>query len=100
MLQTISALGSIGTMVLGLVLGIRLLRLATRTKKAPELSMGLYCLLVTSCGMLLWIAFRVLPPDSPWVFPVSAASTFAVGAAAFALAVGIWRIFHPGEGTA
>ncbi|MDX1649303.1 MAG: hypothetical protein R3263_05550 [Myxococcota bacterium] len=96
MAQTISVLASVATMVLGAVLAFRLLRLAARTRKAPELAMGLYCLLVTACGLLLWLAFRLLPPESGWVMPLSAASTFCVGAGAFALAVGVWRIFHPG----
>lgn len=97
MAQTIVALASFATMILGAALAVRLLRLAARTRKAPELAMGLYCLLVTACGLLLYVAYRGLDPQSAWVTPVSAASTFCVGAAAFALAVGVWRIFHPGE---
>lgn len=97
MMMLFAVLAGAGTMVLGLVLGTRLLRLAARTRQAPELAMGLYCLLVTLGSALLWLAFRVLPSESPWASIASAGATFAVGAAAFALAAGIARIFHAGE---
>lgn len=96
-MQVFSVLVAIGTMVLGLVLGVALLRLAARTREIPELAMGLYCLLVTLCALLFWFAYRFFPAESPWVMPLSAAASLALGAAAFALAVGIWRIFRPGS---
>lgn len=100
-MQLFGILVALATLALGLVLGTRLLRLAAHTRQAPELAMGLYCLLVSLCGVLGWIAHGgLLESGSPAVAPVAAASTFAVGAAAFALAAGIARIFRPGEGRA
>jgi hypothetical protein len=57
--------------------------------------MGLYCLFVTLGALLLGLSLGV--GGSAAAFPLSVASTFCIGLAAFALAVGIWRIFHPGE---
>jgi hypothetical protein len=85
------------TFALGLVLAFRLLRLAARRRTAPELAMGLYCLFVTCGALLVAASLRGAPAGSPAVFALSAASTLFVGLAALALAVGIWRIFRPGE---
>lgn len=97
-MQTLSVVFSLATLALGLVLTLRLLHLASRTRKAPELAMGLYCLLVSGGSLLYVFAFRVgLDGGSVAVRPLAAASTFCIGLGAFALAVGIWRIFRPGE---
>lgn len=94
----VGLLAGLATMLLGLVLGVRLLRLAARTRQAPELAMGLYCLLVTLGSALLWVAYGgALESGSPAAVAIAAASTFSIGAGAFALAVGVARIFHPGE---
>lgn len=95
-MEVLSAALSLGTLVLGFVLAVRLLRLAARTHKAPELAMGLYCLLVTTGALLLGVRLLGVPAESPAVFPLSALSTLCIGLAAFALAVGIGRIFRPG----
>lgn len=89
---------SLGTVALGVVLAFRLLRLGIRGRTAPELAMGVYCLFVTVGALLLGLSLRI-DPEAPR-FGLSAASTFCIGLAAFALAVGIWRIFHPGEARA
>lgn len=94
-MQALAAVVGLATVVLGLVLGIRLLRLALRTRQAPELAMGLYCLLVTLGTLALAHAFQGLSEESAGRPPLSAAGTFLVGAGAFALAVGIRRIFRP-----
>lgn len=96
-MELVAVLLSFGTFALGLSLAVGLLRLAARTRTAPELAMGLYCLFVTSGALLLGLALRAVQAGSAAVFPLTAASTFCIGLAAFALAVGIWRIFRPGE---
>jgi len=97
-MQTLGAVFSLATLALGLVLTVRLLHLAVRTRKAPELAMGLYCLLVSSGGLLYGVAFRAgVGAEGATVRVLAAASTFCIGLGAFALAVGIWRIFRPGE---
>jgi hypothetical protein len=97
-MQNFSLAVSLVTILLGVTLSIRLLRLAARTRKAPELAMGLYCALVTTGSLLYAIAFRggfgVESEAARWL---SAAFTLCIGLGAFALAVGVWRIFLPGE---
>jgi hypothetical protein len=96
-MELVAVLLSLGTFALGLVLGVRLLRLAAHTRTAPELAMGLYCLFVTSGALLLALALRGVRTGGAPSFPLTAASTFCIGLGAFALAVGVWRIFRPGE---
>jgi hypothetical protein len=96
-MQILTLVVACGTVLLGFVLAARLLRLAARTHKAPELAMGIYCLLVNVGAILFlyWLASSergANPPGSVlWL------STFSVGLAAFVLAVGIWQIFHAGK---
>lgn len=94
-MQLLGVILSFGTFALGAVLAIRLLHLGVRMRTAPELAMGFYCLFVTVGALLLGLSLRA--PGSAAAFPLSVASTFCIGLGAFALAAGIWRIFHPGE---
>jgi hypothetical protein len=87
----------IATVALGLLLGMRLLRLASRTRSAPELAMGLYCLLVSVGTILFAATLNAIAAGSDRAAPLSAAYTLCIGLGATALAVGIWRIFRPGE---
>jgi hypothetical protein len=97
-MQHISLVVTLATILLGIVLSIRLLGLAARTRKAPELAMGLYCGLVTTGSLLYAAAFRAgFGVESEGTRWLSAGFTFCVGLGVFALAVGIWRIFLPGE---
>jgi hypothetical protein len=97
-MQNVSLAVTLVTILLGVTLSIRLLRLAARTRKAPELAMGLYCTLVTTGSLLYAAAFRGgLGVESEGARWLSAAFTLCIGLGVFALAVGIWRIFLPGE---
>ena len=84
------------TLALGVVLAVRLLRLAARTRSAPELAMGFYCLVVSIGTMLFAATLNALEQGSAAARPLSMAYTLCIGLGAFALAVGIWRIFRPG----
>jgi hypothetical protein len=97
-MQSVSLAVTLVTILLGVILSIRLLRLAARTRKAPELAMGLYCTLVTAGSLLYAAAFRAgFEGENELVRWLSAGFTLCIGLGAFALAVGIWRIFLPGE---
>src|SRR5262245_35764921 len=86
------------TLLLGVTLSIRLLHLAAQTRKAPELVMGLYCALVTIGTLLYAAAFRAgFGVESAGTHWLSVGFTFCIGLGAFTLAVGVWRIFFPGE---
>jgi hypothetical protein len=99
-MQILALVVACSTVVLGFVLAARLLRLAARSHKAPELAMGVYCLLVTIGAVLYFycLAANARSAQLPaWVLWLSDVSTLLVGLAAFALAVGIWQIFHAGR---
>jgi hypothetical protein len=96
--RLVATIVSLGICGLGLVLSARLLRLALRRRTAPELAMGLYCLFVTCGALLFGLTVRAVESGATAAaFPLSAAATFFLGLAAFVLALGIWRIFRPGE---
>jgi len=97
-MQTLTLAFAVVTLLIGFALAGRLLHLAARTRKAPELAMGIYCLLVTVGAVLYGVAFGRGPAHAPdSVAWISAASTLLIGLAAFALAIGIWQIFHAGH---
>ena len=88
---------SLMTVALGIALAIGLLRLGLRNRTAPELAMGVYCLLVSSGAVLFGLAVRAGAEGSPAAYTLAAAYTLCIALAVCALAVGIWRIFRPGE---
>jgi hypothetical protein len=96
-MQLVVQVLGLATLVLGVVLAVRLLRLGARTRSAPELAMGFYCLVVSIGTMLFAATLNALERGSAAARPLSMAYTLCIGLGAFALAVGVWRIFRPGE---
>ena len=96
-MQVVVQVLGFATLALGLILGARLLRLGARTRSAPELAMGCYCLLVSIGTMFFAATLNALQQGAASARPLSVAYTLCIGLGAFALAVGIWRIFRPGE---
>ena len=88
---------SLATVVLGIALAFGLLRLGVRNRTAPELAMGLYCLLVSAGAVLFGFSIRAVAAGSAQADVLVAAYTLCIALAACALAVGIWRIFRRGE---
>ncbi len=84
------------------VVGVRLLLLARRTRRLPELCLGLCCLLLGGIGLPLSLVARGGLAASR---PELAGQLLAVGfafqnAACLALFVATWRIFRPDAGWA
>ena len=82
-------------------LGLRLVRLSRRTRKAPELLMGLFFVSAGPCGVIL----AVYPLGHPDLAPDSVAWLRGVGGmginvAMAALGAFTWRVFRPQEGWA
>ena len=96
-MELVSQFLGVAIIALGLSLAFRLLRLAARTRSAPELAMGIYCLLVSIGTMLFVATINAITAGSAAAAPLSAVYMLCIGLGAFALAVGIWRIFRPGE---
>ena len=96
-MQALGMFISLSTVALGIALAIGLLRLGVRNRTAPELAMGLYCLLVSSGAVLFGLAIRAGATGSAAADALVRAYTLCIALAACALAVGIWRIFRRAE---
>jgi hypothetical protein len=88
---------SLATVALGIALAIGLLRLGIRNRTAPELAMGVYCLLVSIGAVLFGLTIRTGSEGNPVAYSLATAYTLCIALAVSALAVGIWRIFRPGD---
>jgi hypothetical protein len=90
-------LGVVIQMLADVVVGIRLLALARRTRQVPELGMGLCCLLLGGVGLPLALLVRsgALGPDERGV--LLACALGVQNLACFALYVATWRVFRPGS---
>ena len=97
-LELFSLVSFLAVLIVGTTVGSRLLLLARRTRKLPELAIGTACLTMAVGGVLLCplIYFANSWPDS-LIFAISIISklNFALGAAA--LCVLNWRVFRPGR---
>jgi hypothetical protein len=95
--QALGMVISLATVALGIALAVGLLRLGVRNRTAPELAMGLYCLLVSAGALLFGAAIRAAAEGSASADTLVSAYTLCIALAVCALAVGIWRIFRRGE---
>jgi hypothetical protein len=94
------ALGVLAQVLASAVVGLRLLWLARRTRKLPELTFGLCFLLLGAFGLPLTLAARGdLAPGPEAAGLLLAGGFLAQNAACLALAVNTWRTFRP-EGRA
>jgi len=87
--------------LVSLVLGVRLLGMARRTRALPEFAIGLNFLLAGAIGYSLLIAaesLRLLPDSLTGLGSFAGVTAISLGA----IAIGVFsaRVFHPGNGTA
>ena len=75
-----------------MILGVRLLRIASRTRGMPELMMGLYLMLSPPCTSLL---MRVDRFPLEYQRTLELLSTTGLGIASLFLCVFAWRVFRP-----
>ena len=92
----LSAIGMGSFWVVSVVVGIRLLRLASRTRELPELAMGLAFFSGGGLGYLLIIGSSLARSRAPeWMPSLWAAGLIAITVGAVALAFFNWRVFVP-----
>lgn len=92
------AVGFLAFFVVALVVGVRLLLLARRTRQLPELLIGIGVLGIGPVGFGLVVLAREISATHPHLYSVA----LGVGAAAVALGVFCklvfnWRVYHPGS---
>lgn len=93
-----AALCLLVTCAAGLTLGARLLGVWSRTKRAPELSLGVTAL-ASSLSAPLLLGMRQLPGGEAHVlfFPLRATGLAMLAVSAIALYFGFWRVFRPAD---
>ncbi len=100
-MQILSGLATLAFVVVGALVGIRLLFLARRTRKLPEASVGLALLLIGGIGYPMAIA-----AGTPGLVAASTGldlmvvSTFVIDFGFIAVVVFTWSAFRPQEGWA
>jgi hypothetical protein len=95
-METLLGLGVILQLVACAVVGTRLLWLARRTRKIPELALGLAFVLLGAVGHPLAIAAR-MHPEHPAAVSWLALALTAQNAASLAIYVMNWQTFHKGD---
>ncbi len=99
--RSLAALGGLAFVLASLVLGIRLLALGARTRRLPEVCIGLALLLMGGLGYPLIMAARMAVRFSdPARIGVMAFAILLMAVGTFAVGVFNWRVFRPGEGWA
>jgi hypothetical protein len=94
----VAALGGLAFVLPSIVIGIRLLALAARTRKSPELCIGLALLLMGGLGypMIMTARMALRLPD-PTRIGLMALATVLMGVGTLAIGVFNWRVFRAGE---
>lgn len=97
-MQQFAAVASLATLALSLLVCVRLILVALRTRGAPEIAMGTYQALIVAAIAVyaaLRKAFLEQRPEELFAPVVFANLLIALGV--IALAVGVWRIYRPAE---
>ena len=97
-MELFSLISGLTLVAVATTVGIRLLLLARRTRKLPELAIGTTCLSMAVGGVLLLpIVFFAdsWPKEIIFASSIISKSAYAVGASAVCLLT--WRVFRPGR---
>ena len=97
-MQSFSTVMSLATLALSILVCVRLLIAAFRTKGTPEIAMGTYQLLVVG-AIALYAALRGYFEARDYVnaFPWVVLANYMISFGVIALAVGVWRIYRPSQ---
>lgn len=97
----IAALAGASFIVVSLVVGIRLLRLAARTRRLPELAVGLALFLMGGFGWPLIVVAQQATALPDWARSgLALLSTILMSVGETSLALFTWRVFRPEAGWA
>ncbi len=97
-MQLFSLVSFLALLVVGTTVGFRLLLLARRTHKLPEMAIGTACLTTALGGVFLCpiLYFADSWPEGA-VFATAIASSVVNGMAGSAICLLTWRVFRPGR---
>lgn len=96
--RALAALGGLAFVLASILLGIRLLALAARTRQLPELCIGLALLLMGGLGYpLIMTARMAVRLAEPTRVGVMALAVVLMGVGTLAIGIFTWRVFRPAE---
>ena len=96
--RLLAALGGLAFVLASILIGIRLLLLAARTRQLPELCIGLALLLMGGLGYpLIMTARMAIRLGDPTRVGVMALAVVLLGVGTLAVGVFNWRVFRAGE---
>lgn len=97
-MEIFSLVSFLAAVVVGTTVGSRLLLLARRTRKLPELALGTACLAIALGGVFLCPFFYFASTWPEWaVFASLIGGNLVNGVAAAAICLLTWRVFRPGR---
>lgn len=97
-MEIFSLISFLAAVVVGTMVGSRLLLLARRTRKLPELALGTACLAIALGGVFLCPFFLFASTWPEWaVFASLIGSNLVNGVAGAAICLLTWRVFRPGR---
>lgn len=96
-MELFAAISFATTLIVGLLVGRRLLLLARATHRSPELFFGAGSLLLVSGGILEVAAFELARAAHPWAYRIEVLALLAHSASASCMSFAVWRLFHPDD---
>jgi len=96
-LDLVAALSSATTLIVGLLVGRRLLLLARSTRRTPELFFGAGSILLVVAATLEVGAFELARAAHPWAYRVEVLALLTHSASASCISFSVWRLFYPND---
>lgn len=94
-MELFAAISFAVTLVVGLLVGGRLLLLARETHRTPELFLGSGVVLLVVAGMLEVAGVELARAHHPWAYRTEVVALFGHSTSATCMSFAVWRLFHP-----
>lgn len=95
-MQQFAVTASLTTLALSILVCVRLILVAGRTRGAPEIAMGTYqALIVAAIAVYASLREKFLAGDPSALFAPVVFANLLIALGVVALAVGVWRIYRP-----
>ena len=100
-MQSFGPIVSLASLALSILVCVRLLIVARRTRGTPELAMGIYQLLIVlAIAIYAALRGRFVAGDIAGTFPWVVFANYLISLGVISLAIGVWRIYRPTQGWA
>jgi len=93
--QLFAMVSFVTTLVVGLLVGGRLLLLARATHRSPEFFLGAGIGLLSLAAIVEIAGLELARAQHPWAYRTEVVALFAHSASASCMSFAVWRLFHP-----